>query len=245
MTFLWLALASIFGWFVSTLAGGGSSLILIPIISIFAGTLAIPLALTVSGLIGNTQRIVVYWKKINWEILKWDLPGGLIGGCLGAFVLTKMQLEWLSLLVAFFLIFSALSYFFKPKEKALTVKAWYFFPAGLVYAFLSAIIGSAGPLLAPFYINYGLAKEEFLATQALNRVFIHTTKLMAYAFFAALNPTYMGYGLLLGLAAFPGNWLGHLALEKISEKRFKQIVISFVFISGVLILWQQQQFVQF
>nr|WP_293099573.1 hypothetical protein [Okeania sp. SIO2F4] len=38
MTYVWLTLASILGWFVSTLAGGGSSFLLMPIVGLFLGT---------------------------------------------------------------------------------------------------------------------------------------------------------------------------------------------------------------
>ena len=41
MTLIWLSIASAVGWFISSLAGGGSSLILIPMISLFLGTAAL------------------------------------------------------------------------------------------------------------------------------------------------------------------------------------------------------------
>ena len=53
MTNLWLALASMFGWFVSNIAGGGSSFILMPIVGLFLGTIAIPPVITTGGILGN------------------------------------------------------------------------------------------------------------------------------------------------------------------------------------------------
>ena len=242
---LWLTITSVAGWFISTLAGGGSSLILMPVIGLFLGASAIPPVVTTGGIFGNTERALVYWKSINWQVLRWDLPGAVVGACLGAFTLTKIQMEWLSILVALFLLTSAISYFLRKEKKSFQVRSWYFLPAGFVYAFLSGIIGSMGPLLAPFYLNYGLEKEELLATQATNRVVIHVVKVIAYAVFGVLTLPYLGYGILIGIAAFPGNWLGHMVLEKISEQRFRQLVISFVMFSGVLMLWQQRQLLLF
>ena len=241
MTFFFLALASIVGWFISTLAGGGSSFILMPIIGMFLGAQAIPSIITIGGIFGNSERVYVYWNQINWQILKWDLPGATVGAILGAFTLSQLNLEWVTILVAGFLIVSAISFFFQKNEQSFPVKTWYFLPSGFIYAFLSGLIGSIGPLLAPFYINYGLKKEEILATQATNRILIHSIKVIAYWFFGNLQISYVGYGILIGLASFPGNFLGGLVLDKISEKIFRRLVFSFVLFSGLLILWQHRE----
>ncbi|MGH7999327.1 MAG: sulfite exporter TauE/SafE family protein [Brasilonema sp.] len=240
MTFFWLCLASTLGWFISTLAGGGSSLILIPLVGLMLGAAAIPPVITIGCIFGNAERSFAYRQRINWQVIRWELPGALAGSILGVFTLTQLKLEWLTILVALFLIVSGINSIFKPETQSFSVRAWYFLPAGFIYAFLSGIMGGTGPLLAPFYLNYGLKKEELLATQAMTRTVIHLVKIVAYAIFGILTLPYMGYGVLIGIAAFPGNWLGHLTLEKISEQRFQQFLISFIILSGILLLWQQR-----
>jgi hypothetical protein len=118
------------------------------------------------------------------------------------------------------------------------MRTWYFLPAGLFYAWLSGILGSIGPILTPLYLGYGLSKEEFLATQAASRAILHLIKIAAYTVFGMLTTENVWYGILIGLAAFPGNWLGHLAVEKINEKLFRKIVLSFMLLSGLLMLGQ-------
>ncbi|NEP06104.1 MAG: sulfite exporter TauE/SafE family protein [Okeania sp. SIO2G4] len=240
MTYLWLALASIVGWFVSTLAGGGSSFILMPVIGLFLGALAIPPIITTGGMIGNAERAFTYRQKINWTVIFWELPGAIVGACLGAFMLTQISVEWLSFLVGLFLVISGINLIIKNQDQSFTVRAWYFLPAGFIYSFLSGIIGSMGPILAPFYLNFGLEKEELLGTQAVNRMVIHIIKVIVYAIFGTLTLPLFGYGILIGIAAFPGNWLGNLVLEKISPQLFRQLVIIFVLFSGVFILWEQR-----
>ncbi|OLT59546.1 sulfite exporter TauE/SafE family protein [Moorena bouillonii] len=241
MSYLWLTLASIIGWFVSTLAGGGSSFLLMPIVGFFLGTLAIPPTITTGAIIGNAQRAVAYRQKINWTVICWELPGAIIGACLGAFLLTQIPVRWLSFLVGLFLVISGINLIFKNKNQSFSVRAWYFLPAGFVYSFLSGIIGSMGPLLAPFYLNYGLQKEELLATQAVNRMVVHIVKLIAYAIFGTLTLNYLGYGIIIGIAAFPGNFIGNLVLEKMSPQLFRNLVIAFVIFSGIFLLWEQRQ----
>ncbi|MGB3612732.1 MAG: hypothetical protein WBA10_02985, partial [Elainellaceae cyanobacterium] len=98
-----------------------------------------------------------------------------------------------------------------------------------------------GPILAPFYLNYGLTKEELLATQATNRAAVHLIKVLAYSYLGILTLPTLGLGVLVGVSAFPGNLLGQQMLERISDLQFRRLVIGFVGISGVLLLWDQRQ----
>ena len=236
---------SVLSWFVSTVAGGGSSLLLMPVIGLFLGASAIAPVTTAGAILGNGERVIAYRQHINWGVILWEVPGAIVGSLMGAFILTKVKVEWIGIFVAIFLIISALNYLlkeFRPQEKnkqGFKVQAWYFLPGGLVYSILSGILGSMGPLLVPFYVGFGLQKEELLATQATARLVVHIVKIFSYAIFGILLAQHLVYGLVTGLAAIPGNWLGHLVLQRISEKRFRQLVMSFVMFSGLLMLWQE------
>ncbi len=239
--YLWLSLASTVSWFISTLAGGGSSLILIPVVGMLLGTAAVPPVITVGGVFGNIGRIVAYRSHICWRLVAWELPGAVVGAYCGAFALTRIEIPWLSAAIALFLLGSAVSYGIKGEAASFTVRPWYFLPGGLIYALFSGLIGSMGPLLAPFYLNYGLTKEGLLATQATNRTAVHLIKVVVYSYFGILTVQTAGLGVLMGVAAFPGNWLGQKALKRISEQQFRRLVIGFVTVSGGLLLWDQRQ----
>jgi hypothetical protein len=47
-------------------------------------------------------------------------------------------------------------------------------------SFLSALLGSVGPLMAPFFLPYGLVKGAYIGTEALSTLVMHVTKLVAY-----------------------------------------------------------------
>ncbi|MDB9311701.1 sulfite exporter TauE/SafE family protein [Spirulina sp. CS-785/01] len=245
MTILCFILASSVAWFISSLAGGGSPLILIPVVSLLVGTASIPPIITTGMLFGNAQRVGIYWKNIDWYVTSWNLPGAIAGGVLGAFVLSRTRIEWLSVLLAFFLIASVISFLFRKETGGFSVKAWYFLPIGFLYAFFSGLIGSTGPVLNPFYLNYGLVKEEMIGTKSLNVLVVHIAKMIAYGLFGVLNMTDLGYGLVIGLAALPGNWLGQIVLQHMSDQQFRQVVMTFVAFSGAFMLWQQRQFLVF
>jgi len=245
MSILLLALASFIAWFISSLAGGGSPFIIIPMVNFLLEPQAIPPVVTTGMLLGNLQRAFVLWRDIDWQLTWWYLPGAVSGAILGAFVFTQTELQWLQVLLGLFLVSSVFSFGFGKKEQSFQVKGWFFLPAGFVYAFLSGLIGSIGPVLNPFYLNYGLVKEKMIATKSAHVLVVHVAKMVTYAAFGALTLPYLGYGLIIGIAAVPGNWLGQRALQKISDEQFRQFVIALVTISGLLILWDQREFFAF
>ncbi len=245
MNTLLLVLASFIAWFISSLAGGGSPFIIMPMVNFLLEPQAIPPVVTTGMLLGNLQRVFLFWQDVDWQLTWWYLPGAVSGAILGAFVFTQTDLQWLQVMLGLFLVSSVFSFGFGKKEQSFQVKAWFFLPAGFLYAFLSGLIGSIGPVLNPFYLNYGLVKEKMIATKSAHVLVVHIVKMVTYAAFGALTLPYLGYGLVIGLAAAPGNWLGQRALQKISDEQFRQFVIALVTISGLLILWEQRDFFAF
>lgn len=245
MTVFLLVLASFIAWFISSLAGGGSPFIIMPMVNFLMDAQAVPPVVTTGMLLGNLQRVFVFWQDIDWQLTWWYLPGAVVGAILGAFVFTQTQLQWLQVLLGLFLVSSVFSFGLEKKEQSFKIQGWFFLPAGFVYAFLSGLIGSLGPILNPFYLNYGLVKEKMIATKSVHVVVVHIAKIITYATLGALTKSYLWYGLVIGITAIPANLLGQMVLKRISDEQFRQFVIALVAISGLLILWQQRDFFAF
>ena len=242
MTIFLLVLASFIAWFISSLAGGGSPFIIVPMVNFLMDSQAVPPVVTTGMLLGNLQRTFMFWQEIDWQLTWWYLPGAISGAILGAFVYTQTQLQWLQILLGLFLVSSVFSLGIEKKEKYFQIPGWFFLPAGFIYAFLSGLIGSLGPVLNPFYLNYGLVKERMIATKSAHVVVVHIAKIFTYATLGVLTKSYLWYGLVIGITAIPANLLGQKVLKKISDEQFRQFVIALVTISGLLILWQQRDF---
>lgn len=243
MSILVLGIASFVAWFLSMLAGGGSPFILIPLITLFLGAQAIAPVLTTGLLVGNAQRAIFFWPSVDWLVTWWYLPGAIAGAMLGAYAFTQVQAEWLQLVVAIALLWMVLDLWFSRKSPDLsssTIQPWHFGVYGFFYAFGSGLIGSMGPVMNPLYLNYGLEKERMIATKAANVLVVHIVKMIAYAALGVFTPTYLAYGILIGVAAIPANWLGRHVLAQISSAQFRQLVLTFVAMSGAFMLWEQR-----
>ncbi len=245
MIALSLFVVSFIAWFLSMLAGGGSPFILIPLVSLLLGAQAVAPIITTGLLVGNTQRGLFFWSDIDWQVTRWYIPGAVVGAVIGCYGLTKIHAEGLQLLLGAGLLLMVVNYLMGSQSNQFIVKTWHFLPLAFLNAIGSGLIGSTGPIMNPVYLNYGLEKEAMVATKALNKAALHLVKLMAYGVLGSLDLTYLAYGLVIGLAAIPANWLGKQVLAQMSAQQFRQLVFTFVAVSGVVMIWQQRALLAF
>ena len=264
MLIVYLSVVSFFAWIVSTLAGGGSPFVLIPLVNLLMGPAFVPPVITIGMFLGNAHRVLLFWRDINWELTMWYAPGAIVGAFLGAYTFTQIHLDWLQLIIGIFLVISAFLFAIEKKpvsveavtnlsiehppdsllaqeaESTFKLKAWYILPAGFLKAFVSGLVGTTGPVLNPFYLRYGLVKEQLLATKAMHVVIIHLVKIITYGAFAALSRKDVVAGLAIGLAAIPANLVAKEILHRMSPDQFRQIVLAFMAVGGIWMLWGQR-----
>ncbi|PZO36489.1 MAG: sulfite exporter TauE/SafE family protein [Pseudanabaena frigida] len=107
MPIVYLSVVSFFAWIVSTLAGGGSPFVLIPLVNLLMGAASVPPVITIGMFFGNAHRVLLFWRDIDWVLTAWYAPGAIAGAVLGAYTFTKIHLDWLQLVIGIFLIISA------------------------------------------------------------------------------------------------------------------------------------------
>lgn len=239
-----LSSVSFAAWFVSMLVGGGSPLILIPMVTLLLGAQSVAPVLTIGSVLGNAQRSALLWKHIDWSLTLWQVPGVIVGSVLGAYAFTKIEAEGLQVFIAIALLYMVVHSLLSSRINlpSITFRVWYFLPLGFLNAVASGLVGSTGPILNPAYLSYGLEKEQMVATRAASLTLTHIVKIATYTALGVLSPTLVGYGLIIGCSALPANWLGRKVLEKMSADQFQLAVVSFVGISGIWMLWQQRAF---
>ncbi len=227
-------------WTISTITAGGSAFILVPAVTYTVGASFVAPVSTITGLLGDPVRMAVFWKDIDWAIVRWYLPAAVIGAVLGGWAFAHTKIEELQLLIALFLISTLWQYRLGKRERGFKMPLWGFLPLALVVSFLSALIGATGPIQNPFYLNYGAIKERMIGTKAVNSFVLQCTKLSTYTALGAMHSNAIFYGIAAGLGSMAASWIGKKWLERISDVRFRQLVVLFVAASGVAMLWQQR-----
>ena len=240
-TSLWvyfgLFIAGIAAFVISTVSGGGGALLLIPLISWLIGTVNAPPVINLGTFIGRPVRLYLFWKDIDWQLVRYYAPSAIIGAGLAGLIFSKLNAHWIQLAVGVFLVSTLLQYRFGKVDKTFNMPKAGFIPLGFIVAFVSTLVGGLGPIMNPFYMNVGLQKEDLIATKTANAFIVGFAQIGSYSFFGILTAKLWLFGLALGLGATLGNIIGKRFLANMSMRQFRFALIALMVISGTIMIY--------
>lgn len=235
---LQILLLGLVAFFAATLAAvtgfGGAAVLLPALVAIFGARDAVPI-LTVAQLIGNGSRVWFNRHDLVMPVVGWFALGAIPLALLGGVLLAQAPLPILTRLIGLFLILTGIwrHILSRPTVRPSTRS---FAAIGALFSFLSALVGSTGPLMAPFFLAYGLVKSAYIGTEALATVVMHLTKLVAYSGTTVLTPSNALAGLALGPLMVAGSFAGKRMLDRVPGHIFIWLIEGVLVISGLLLL---------
>ena len=229
-------LSGMAAYIISSISGGGGSLLLIPAVNFMFGPKVVAPILNLGALIGRPSRLIIFWKHIRWDVVFWYAPAAVGGVVIAGWLFAKMEADWFQVMIGVFLMSTIFQYRFGKKERTFEMRKWYWLPLGLGIAITSTIVGGLGPVLNPFYLNAGIVKEEMIATKTANSFFMGVLQIGTYSFLGALYGDLWVLGIVLGLGATAGNIAGKKLLGKMTDKTFRGFVLAVMFISGLYMI---------
>ena len=230
-----LAVVAFVAALVAAVTGFGGAAVLLPmLVFVFGVREAVPI-LTVAQLIGNASRVWFNRRELDWRVVGWFALGGVPMALLGGVLFAHAPLGALTrALGAFLLLIVAIRHL--PKMKAFRTPLKGFALIGAASSFLSALLGSVGPLMAPFFLAYGLVKGAYIGTEALSTVVMHVAKLIAYRESAVLPMHAVLSGLALGPIMIAGSFAGKSVVYRIPERVFVLIIDATLVAAGIMFL---------
>jgi uncharacterized membrane protein YfcA len=207
----------------AAVAGFGGAAVLLPaLVAVFGVRAAVPI-LTVAQLIGNGSRVWFNRRLVEPRVVAWFALGAVPLALLGGVLFASAPLGALKRLIGAFLLVMVL-WRHLPRAPTWRPGVRAFAVIGAVFSFLSALVGSVGPLMAPFFLAYGLVKGAYIGTEALATVVMHVTKLVAYGGTAVLTPRAVAVGLALGPIMILGSYIGKRIVDRLPERVFVAII---------------------
>ncbi|MFP5227590.1 MAG: sulfite exporter TauE/SafE family protein [Acidobacteriota bacterium] len=230
-----LLVAALLAATLAAVTGFGGAAVLLPVlVAVFGMRVAVPI-LTVAQLIGNGSRVWFNRRELNWPIVGWFALGGipmaLLGGCLFA----SAPLASLTRLLGVFLLLIVVWRHARPRLER-PFPAPVFAAIGGGSSYLSALLGSVGPIMAPFFLAYGLVKGAYIGTEALSTVVMHITKLVAYGQASVLTWSDIFIGLALGPVMIFGSFLGKRIVDRLPQRVFVAIIELVLIVAGVMFI---------
>ncbi|MCV6615100.1 MAG: sulfite exporter TauE/SafE family protein [Cellvibrionaceae bacterium] len=236
MIYLLLFIAGAIAWLISTVAAGGAAMLLIPLLGLALAPQAVAPTITIAALMANPSRTFVFWDHIAWPVVRYLLPGSVIGAVLGAFTFTLVPAALLQFLLGLFLLSTIWQFQFGKRKRSFAMPLSGFLPLGLGVAFISGLIGGTGPVMNPFFLNHGLEKEQLVATKAFNSLALQSTKLISYIGLGAVGFEIGLYGLAIGMGGVFGVFWARHHLNKINDQRFRQYTLWLMPIGGIVLI---------
>ncbi|SVD35578.1 uncharacterized protein METZ01_LOCUS388432 [marine metagenome] len=245
MEILILIIAAFITSSISAILGMGGGIILLGIMAIIIPDGYMVIALHgIIQLISNTTRTYVFKPHLKKKIVREFFIGALIGAGISALIIflvikfyevslaSEIKVDFLKPMIGIFIIwYLFLKRFKKEKESNSFIKV------GSISGFASIFIGATGPLIAPFFLNFNLIKEEIIANKAACQMITHLTKIPLFIFF--FNVDYFSeYKILLPLiiAVFIGTNFGKKILGMIPEKIFNILFRTTLFIIAIRLI---------
>ncbi len=215
---------------ISAVIGMGGGIILLGIMAIIIPQGYMVIALHgVIQLFSNTTRTYIFRKHIKKNIVNKFLIGSFVGAFLSGVIIfllvqfyevksaSDIKVDFLKPIIGVFILWYL---FLKGPKKEKDNQS--FIKVGGISGLASVFVGATGPLIAPFFLNSKLTKENIIVNKAACQMITHFTKIPLFIYF--FNVNYIDeYSILIPLilSVYIGTNLGKKILSFIPERIFK------------------------
>ncbi len=221
----------------ATVAGFGSSTLLIPVALLFMDVKTAVFVVAVFHLFNNLFKIGLFRKRVDTKVFwPFGIPSILLAFT-GALLVSIIQIETVKTVLGVFLIAYALYSFLEPRFGIKKTRA-NAVAGGSLSGFLAGLIGLGGAIRGAFLVAFDLPKEVYVATSAAIALVIDVTRIPTYLLTKTVqNNTYYILLPILCVMAYLGVRTGKLWLERINQKTFRRMVSIALFAVGAKILF--------
>lgn len=230
-------IVSFFAAAVGTMAGFGSSTLLIPVALLFMDARSAVFLVASFHFFYDTFKLKIFWKEIDFNMFFiFGIPS-IIFAFVGALLFSSVNPDALRRVAGVFLIMFSLASFRNPRFILKRNKLVAILGGG-VSGLLAGLVGLGGAIRSSFLIAFDLSKEAYVATAAIIAFMVDAARIPTYFFLEAAqnSPHYIHLPFLL-VTAFLGVRAGRYFLWKINQKRFKKIVLIALLLAGVRLLF--------
>jgi len=229
---------ALLGGFVSGLAGFGTGLVALGIWLHAVPPAAAASLVVICSVVSQAQTIRTVWHAIDLAQIWPMLAAGLIGVPIGASLLSRLDPDIFRLGMGVLLLVFSTSMLFHRSRAGI---AWGGRAAdavvGLGGGILGGLAGLSGPLPTMWATVRGWGKDRRRGVFQAFNLTVLAAALAAHAAGGLLTRE-VGW---LTLCALPGtlggSWLGARAYRRLSDRRFQEVVLCLLGLSGLTLIW--------
>lgn len=218
---------------IGTLSGFGSSIIFVPIASLFF-EFDIVLGITaIFHVFSNLSKISLFNKGIDKNIaLKLGIPA-VIFVVIGAFITSFFSMSGLELGMSITLLVLAILLIIN-QDKQIKGNDQNLILGGVFSGFLAGLFGSGGSVRGITLSSFNLNKDTFIATSAIIDLGVDLSRSVVYSIKGYVHREYLIIILPLIAISFIGTYIGKQVVDKISKQTFKYIALSVITVTSAV-----------
>jgi uncharacterized membrane protein YfcA len=209
---------------IGTISGFGSSILFVPLASMFFDFKAVLAITAVFHVFSNLSKIYLFKTGIQKDIvLKLGVPAVIfvIIGAILTNIIPQKEIElWMNfvlILLSVFLIFNS--------DKKLEQSDKNLIVGGISSGFLAGLVGTGGAIRGLVLTAFSLEKDSFLATSALIDLGVDFSRAIVYVSSGYFLNEFLIFIPFLILISIAGSYTGKLVLNKIPQKYFRYVVL--------------------
>jgi len=209
---------------IGTISGFGSSILFVPLASMFFDFKAVLAITAVFHVFSNLSKIYLFKTGIQKDIvLKLGIQAVVfvIIGAILTNIIPQKEIELVMnivlVLLSVFLIFDT--------EKKLEQSNKNLIVGGVSSGFLAGLVGTGGAIRGLVLAAFSLEKDSFLATSALIDLGVDFSRAIVYISSGYFLKEFLIFIPFLILISIAGSYIGKLVLNKMPQKYFRNIVL--------------------
>jgi len=240
--YLLAGLAAFAAALVSSCAGFGGALLLLPALTAMFGLQrALPI-LACAQLVGNFSRALFGLSHLNRKIIMAFAAGLVPAGLLATLYLTQVAESTVRVVVATIVcaaalfeaaeVFALMPSALKPLRPPEEPRLWFTAAGGLV-GVISALGGTAGPLPNAFFLRLQLVPAAYVANEAAAMGLLHLAKLIAFGMGSWAHTSDISLMVFISVVMVCGTYAGKLLLPLIPVGRYRKALALWMIAAAV------------
>lgn len=218
---------------IGTISGFGSSILFIPIASLFFDFKVVLGITAIFHIFSNLSKIYLFKNGIDKQIaLKMGIPA-VISVIIGALLTNFLPQKQLELLMSGAVFILAIYLLFNAGKKIKDTSA-NLIKGGLASGLLAGLVGTGGAIRGLTLTAFGLEKNVFIATSALIDLGVDTSRAIVYTANGYVHKEFLITLPFLLLISLVGTWLGKILLKRIPQNWFRNIVLIIILLTCLI-----------
>lgn len=220
----------------------GSSILFVPLAWFFLPFHQVLWVTALFHVFSNIAKLAFFYKSIRRNLLLLIGVPSVIFVVLGAYMSKFIDGDIANLLLGVFCIAFSIFFFIipqytiKPSKRNMIV-------SGSLAGRLAGLIGTGGVVRGIGLTALNLQKSIYIATSAGIDFGVDASRSVVYYLQGYMSEVRLWYVIGLIAVAFIGSYIGKQIINRISQERFRQLVLAFIFLTGIIMIYKYFQVV--